>query len=379
MSGIAIRLALKMGLHRDGTALGLPPFETEMRRRLWWHIVHVDARITDVLGTRPSSDLACGDAKNPLNCKDEDLDPGITQLPEPRPGITPITLCVIRCEINDSLKSISSSPTASMRWEGLMGDPDIPASKKHNIIDEIEDRLERKYMRYCDPSNSFHTYISIIIRSSLCKMRLFSHKPPSFTRQIPDSDRDIVFANASKLMGYVALLRGGSPGLDKYMWQIGTSYLWNIMLYVLIEIRRRKTGPEVDKCWELIGQLFTNYPQVGEKPAGAAHAFGRCTLKVWDEYVAATRAQGWPAPMTPEYINKLQCDHAQDSAPSNDTVGDESTALGGQGLSHWPGVEHDMETISLPAYDFPSLLLFESHSNDWLQWDQLLGEQASFA
>jgi hypothetical protein len=268
-----------------------------------------------------------------------------------------------------------------MRWEGLMGDPDIAASKKHTMIDAIEDRLERRYMRYCDPSNTFHTYVSIIIRSALCKMRLFAHKPPSLTSkwaQIPDVERDSVFSNARKLLGYATLLRGGAPGLDKYMWHIGTSYLWNVMLYVLIEVRRRKTGPEVDKCWDLLGSVFIKYPHVGEKTTGAVYALGKWTLKVWDEYVAVSKEQGLQAPLIPEYINRLQSDHAQDSAPSSHIVGDKSNSSGSQRGSRWPGFEYDTEIGSLPAYEFSNMLLFEANPDDWVQWDELLAEQPGF-
>jgi hypothetical protein len=35
LAGVASRLAQSLGLHRDGSTLGLSPFDTEMRRRLW--------------------------------------------------------------------------------------------------------------------------------------------------------------------------------------------------------------------------------------------------------------------------------------------------------------------------------------------------------
>jgi hypothetical protein len=36
LTGLALRIAQSLGLHRDGTKFGLSPFDTEMRRRLWW-------------------------------------------------------------------------------------------------------------------------------------------------------------------------------------------------------------------------------------------------------------------------------------------------------------------------------------------------------
>lgn len=36
LTGLALRIAQSLGLHRDGSKFGLSPFDTEMRRRLWW-------------------------------------------------------------------------------------------------------------------------------------------------------------------------------------------------------------------------------------------------------------------------------------------------------------------------------------------------------
>lgn len=44
LTGVAIRLAQRMGLHRDGESLGLPPFEVQMRRRLFWQLLPLAMR-----------------------------------------------------------------------------------------------------------------------------------------------------------------------------------------------------------------------------------------------------------------------------------------------------------------------------------------------
>ena len=50
LMGLAQRLAEGMGLHRDGTYLGLSPFETEMRRRLWWMMRMFDSHMAELAG-----------------------------------------------------------------------------------------------------------------------------------------------------------------------------------------------------------------------------------------------------------------------------------------------------------------------------------------
>ena len=38
LTGLLLRMAHSTGIHRDGDQFGLPPFDVEMRRRLWWQV-----------------------------------------------------------------------------------------------------------------------------------------------------------------------------------------------------------------------------------------------------------------------------------------------------------------------------------------------------
>lgn len=59
--GTAIRVAQALGLHRDGTKLGLGVFETEYRRRIWSYLLHADRTYSCLLGRPSSIDDACCD------------------------------------------------------------------------------------------------------------------------------------------------------------------------------------------------------------------------------------------------------------------------------------------------------------------------------
>ncbi|OTA56698.1 C6 transcription factor [Hypoxylon sp. EC38] len=387
MSGVSIRLARKMGLHRDGEYLGLSVFESEMRRRLWWHLVHVDFRAADVLGAKPSLDLSFTDTKKPLNVNDEDLYPEMVEPPEEREGITSIALCLMRCGIMDTLlKFTTGKCPGDVCWEVLYS-PDITVAKKESIISQIESHWERKYLRYCDPSNSFHTFLSFSIRSSICKMRVLARSPRQYasrSAKVPQSERDIVFSNATKLLEYVSLVRAGSHGLDKYLWQLGTSYLWNTMLHVLIEARHRKIGPEVDKTWKLIGDVFSNCPQMFEDSTGPVYrALGKWTLDVWEVYMEASKAAGLPEPSTPEYITAIsRCrkpiaestSTAKEAAPEFRPT---TRSSFGYNRSQSQRYEENLTSLeSFESYDFSNLTSFEM--DPWVQWDQLIAEQEGF-
>ncbi|KAI9698560.1 MAG: hypothetical protein M1820_007450 [Bogoriella megaspora] len=386
LSGVAIRLARKLGLHRDGSSLGLSPFESEMRRRLWWHLVHVDFRMTDTLSLRPSMDLFSCDTKAPLNVPDEDLSPGMIVSPPERHGITSVALCLLRCDLIEFFRKFSPPFPSELRWE-LLTRPDFTMAKKDSLISQIEDNLERRYIRYCDPSNSLHNLVTIGIRASICRMKLFAHSPrrrADSDIKISQSERDIVFANASKLLEYNTMLPG-NPSIEKYMWQFSMSYFWHTILYVLIEVRHRKTGPEVDRSWQLIGVAFSKYSQIFERSTGAVYtAIRKWTLEVWDEYVAAMRAAKMPDPSTPEYIERMR-EHSRPPATteskdeiqrcsrilqdSTDDIAVQSRGFDGSFAGFDPS----------ESYDFSSILSFEMNPNEWSQWEHLVAEEGGFS
>src|ERR1700753_3252514 len=150
LAGIAVRLARRMGLHRDGTSLGLSPFETELRRRLWWLIVQIDCRISEFSGTKPSMDLFISDTKIPLNIEDEDLTPDMISPPTERTGITSMVLVLMSCEIIEFVRKITSQFSYDSRCDRLNG-YSLTLAEKDSLIAEIEDSFERKYIRYLDP------------------------------------------------------------------------------------------------------------------------------------------------------------------------------------------------------------------------------------
>ncbi|WEW54600.1 hypothetical protein PRK78_000020 [Emydomyces testavorans] len=50
---LALRVAQTMGLHRDPEQFGIPACEAENRRRVWWHIVHMDGVVAMSSGLPP--------------------------------------------------------------------------------------------------------------------------------------------------------------------------------------------------------------------------------------------------------------------------------------------------------------------------------------
>ena len=372
-----------MGLHRDGASLGLSPFETEMRTRLWWQIVHIDLRASEFSGAVASKDLFLGDVKIPLNVEDEDLYPDMKSPPPQRIGITPMVFCLLRCDHSEFRGSLAAPYSTVLRHETLVS-PDLSIAEKDVLIHQMEDLLETKYLRYCDPSNSLHYFASVIARSTICRMKLIAHNPRQFSNRgakVPQKERDIIFANGTKYIEYGNLLQS-TPALRKYMWQIRSGFLWDSLVYVLIETRHRKIGPEVDRVWQLIAGAFGHYPDIFAEASDALEAaVGAWTLQVWDDCAAARKAEGLPELPTPEYITSLRRNR-RPTAESSFRLNDSKNTVGNSmsyakdlppGQAGYPVIDFGAHE----AYDFSNLLSYDLEPDEWLQWERLFGTQGN--
>ncbi|KAE8144252.1 fungal-specific transcription factor domain-containing protein [Aspergillus avenaceus] len=68
---LSMRVAQTMGLHRDPAKFGIKPFEAEYRRRIWWHIVHMDGVVAMSSGLPPLvSDENFWDVRDASEVKD---------------------------------------------------------------------------------------------------------------------------------------------------------------------------------------------------------------------------------------------------------------------------------------------------------------------
>ncbi|KAJ5920406.1 hypothetical protein N7516_011264 [Penicillium verrucosum] len=86
--GIILRLAFRMGYHRDPSTFPgtTTPFDSEMRRRVWLQIFQLDALLSFQLGLPSMIPAECCDTHVPRNLNDSDLQVRMSALPPSRPS-----------------------------------------------------------------------------------------------------------------------------------------------------------------------------------------------------------------------------------------------------------------------------------------------------
>ncbi|KAH7318576.1 hypothetical protein B0I35DRAFT_479067 [Stachybotrys elegans] len=87
LSGVCMRLMLKMGLHRDPSKLAnISPFEGEMRRRTWNMAMQLETLVSFHMGLPSMMQGIESDTLPPRNLHDEDFDEDSAELPPARPS-----------------------------------------------------------------------------------------------------------------------------------------------------------------------------------------------------------------------------------------------------------------------------------------------------
>ncbi|KAG8739257.1 hypothetical protein FRC12_016389 [Ceratobasidium sp. 428] len=99
--GAAVRTAHALGLHRDGAKLGLDPFQTEYRRRIWSYLYHADRTHALLLGRPQSIQDDYTDTLPPLNIEDAELlmAPQAPLRPHPLSQPTRMTFVILRHQL----------------------------------------------------------------------------------------------------------------------------------------------------------------------------------------------------------------------------------------------------------------------------------------
>ncbi|KIH86491.1 hypothetical protein SPBR_08136 [Sporothrix brasiliensis 5110] len=186
--GMVVRLAQSIGLHRDGANFNLTPFESEMRRRVWGHMIKQDDRASEDHGI--DIDLADTDVdiQEALNVNDRELHPDMTVLPTPQMRWTEMTLnvCIRRLGTTMAYVTHLVAETKALRRAGGPGSasglvrhassPDLPLTEeRRRAIMATRNAYVEELLQQCN-------MVVPVQRSTSKTVRLIQRKMEFITR-----------------------------------------------------------------------------------------------------------------------------------------------------------------------------------------------------
>ncbi|OCL03759.1 hypothetical protein AOQ84DRAFT_381310 [Glonium stellatum] len=253
--GLAIRIALNQGLHRDPALFPVGSMDVvtiELRRRLWHQICHLEFRAAECKGQEPT--VADDDFTTlmPRNVNDEDLVEGASPSPDiyDDTKFTDMTFQLVRFNGMRCLRRIVQSTYRLERrilGSGLRGTsaPD-PVQELQLIYKEmqlmVEEMLEEnrlKYLRYCSLDVPLQRLCLGL--ASLLEWRSWV----LFWLRIPRAYREAVFSTDirkmifEKSVNLIETINGATADADaeRFRWHIGGHAAFQAIMHVLSELR----------------------------------------------------------------------------------------------------------------------------------------------
>ncbi|KAF4869846.1 C6 transcription factor asaR [Colletotrichum siamense] len=251
--GLAIRAAQSIGLHRDGQNLGLSPFETEIRRRLWWYFIVRDGKTAEDYGLQSTSSLnLVAEAEPPRNLDDGDIYRDMEELPPAREVWTPMIIQLIGIEFSRTWHRLTQiAPSTSL---------EVPKEElRLQIINDMRCRVGQ-LLRACSPvvpaqRLTMHTSGFVIRKIDFISRQQWAalqHPNPwlsgSFT-----TDQDLLEAVEILEMG---ISFGKDELLRPFRWLTLAYPQYHLTLYVLSHLCARPDGPHVDRAWIVIEEMM---------------------------------------------------------------------------------------------------------------------------
>ncbi|KAK0384739.1 hypothetical protein NLU13_7217 [Sarocladium strictum] len=245
LNGLAIRAAESIGLHRDGERLNLSVFESEVRRRLWWHLVYRDERAAEDHGFKD----ACGATLRrgvavPQNLEDADLYPEMTERPLPRAGWTRMTL---------SLASYEVAQACGRLLEAAPDNLDQRTALREQFFRESNETME-KILRLCN-------YVVPEQRMAIRISRLVLRKIDLVYRHRENMGKPGDLATEENLLEALACLEEvedicADDLLRPFRWYARSWPQFHMMLYILWHLCVRPQGPHTERALAAVEEHF---------------------------------------------------------------------------------------------------------------------------
>ncbi|KAK1756545.1 putative C6 transcription factor [Echria macrotheca] len=360
LTGVAVRIAQRMGLHRDGEKLGLPPFEVQMRRRLFYQLLPLDGTASHMCGVGVMMPPDGWDTQPALNVNDEQIWPGMTEPPKEPDGATDMIFCLSRFFIGKSISGAGKKGTTTTT--GLTREfADYAEAERE--ISEAENEVETRYIRYCDVINPLHFLAIGLARSGITAMRLRIRLPRARTQDATDAERRDILQLAQKILDTDAAAHDHAGLVKRFGWHVKSFFLWGMwdsLVYILTTLWTRRdilSLAERKAAWDRLERLYRNHGELFDTKRALHVAFQRLTLKAWDANHDGNVSE-------PEFIVTLrslrrgkQGTKEKSAVQTADGVGGD--AVFGNGME--PTVEFEMTDDDLNL-----------DSVDWTFWERLI-------
>ncbi|KAL6863151.1 hypothetical protein ACO1O0_003395 [Amphichorda felina] len=247
LTSTVVRLGQAMNLHRDGDGRRFPPFEAEMRRRLWYFIAVLDIRAAEDRGSDAILAPTSYNTSRPTNIDDDDFGPGSTVplIPKATPAENVICMCTARCLV---FGYITHPPTHS--------DPQSRLHTEDELIQHVRG-LEHDFIHVADSSHLSSRYASEVARLVILKLWLIVQYPFSAQPSVAPMpvSRETMLRTAVSVMELSDRMTD-RPWKNRFDWWTRCYVQWHPLAVALAELCIQTKGELADYAWMVVDRVF---------------------------------------------------------------------------------------------------------------------------
>ncbi|CEI70748.1 unnamed protein product [Fusarium venenatum] len=306
-NGVLMRMAYKLGLHRDGTEFNLSPFETEMRRRAWWQLTLLEIGRSALSGLVEPDLPPDRTTRLPHNVNDRKLFPGMTEEVVSIDGPADTTYSVMTYEANKILldccglshiEDVFVNQSDSHRKGRNLP---ISAAACELFITKLNMRLGLLERLYCDVSAGPIYEAAMRIRTGITK--IFSSL--THTINITSEPRKNFYENHIDLAEYVQdSIEAMHPW---FRWTVWLNFRLREVYYSIGVLEQDSNDEILQRTWYLLARYYEYHESLWNLEDEAVRTVAYIVLRAWEKRtLQLISGLGQREPIAPAFVQNLQ-------------------------------------------------------------------------
>lgn len=321
MSATSERSARRNGFHLNTKGGHISPFETEMRRRVWWQLMVLQIQLAEKAAAGPSALSWDWHTALPLNVNESELHPEMKTEPLEHQLPTDMIFCLVRfeiaCFVRQTWREVQNQVPDFGGSE--FGSPSTPLADKLRAIDAFAQSLQARYLKNCDLNTPLHIMTRYYATYAISKWKISAYTTASQTDQSVDQkvteerQESLMRVCVEAIEAYTACFT--NPALERFNWFLTSSVPFLAYVHLLFNLRHRPAGELADRAWAVITtktdvhgrpKWIWGLSPSREEPEDSAMqlAFANLTVKAWEAREAALRDKH-PA-QVPDLVIKMR-------------------------------------------------------------------------
>lgn len=258
LTGLLVRLAVSLGLHRDGQSLSsMSPFEAEIRRRMWWNICILDCQADESQLQDYLVNEHMFSTQPPTNLNDADIWPEMATPANARTGATEMSVNLERCEIWQLGRMMRANAVAEAPGT------DIVRLTYDRRLEAIHDFRNRNLLNRQPPANGDYrkdAFVRTCIAWCANRFESTANYQYALAKNIDPSFSQHSFNIAVEILEQMVML-AHAPSNAKWAWINQGNVQWQALGIVLGHMSKMPWEARFERAWLAVCSSLHGAPE----------------------------------------------------------------------------------------------------------------------